>query len=81
MSLPEPPKLIDSLTHYKPLLSPTLNDTPDRRPAIVIDPGSSTFRAGWSFDSVPYLTFPSITAKPKSFTKEFPDSFTLIGHE
>ena len=48
---------------------------------IVVDNGSSECRAGWSFDSNPYLRFRNLIGKPKTNVNKVIDSLHLVGDE
>ncbi|KAI9887638.1 MAG: Nuclear actin-protein involved in chromatin remodeling [Watsoniomyces obsoletus] len=47
--------------------------------AIVIDNGSSTTRAGWSFDSAPRLIFPPVMSRYRE--RKLARTYTLVGHD
>jgi actin-related protein 5 len=47
----------------------------------VIDNGSYEARAGWSFESEPYLHFRNLVAKPKTSANKAIDSIHLVGDE
>jgi actin-related protein 5 len=48
---------------------------------IVIDNGSYECRAGWSFESSPYLRFRNLIGKPKTNVNKVIDSLHLVGDE
>ncbi|KAI9848588.1 MAG: Nuclear actin-protein involved in chromatin remodeling [Sclerophora amabilis] len=47
--------------------------------AIVIDSGSSTIRAGWSFDKTPRLAFPPIVSRYRD--RKYSRTFALVGSD
>ncbi|KAF2687129.1 actin-like ATPase domain-containing protein [Lentithecium fluviatile CBS 122367] len=51
----------------------------NRETAIVIDNGSSTVRAGWSFDAKPRLTMPPLMARYRD--RKLARTFTFVGSD
>lgn len=75
------PTLLQSKQKYSQKLH-SYETIPDfKRPCIVIDNGSYSFRGGWNFEEKPYLNFRSLVAKPKTFYKEISTDVHLVGNE
>ena len=77
----DPPILLDSKDKFKDDLAKYTSVECDKRPWIVIDNGSYNFRAGWSFQDMPYINYRSQVAKPRAFSKEFSENVYLVGDE
>jgi len=69
--------------HFESKLSKYRHKTmqPCQKPTIIIDNGSYEARAGWSFESIPFLRFRNLVAKPKTSVNKAIDAMHLVGDE